>query len=155
LIWKDQPVRHTARPGALHTTRREQACISQSKVLLVSAKPPWCACFSQHFRPTCCWKSLKKTLSSAVSTRPFPLRIPDTDFLPAQPLPPAAPWHPEALPGGGHLISDYTFEKDALFARINLQGDELEMYHRVHEALAEKIPAAQPAGVPARRIPIC
>jgi deoxyguanosine kinase len=37
------------------------------------------------------------------------------------------------------LISDYTFEKDALFARINLQGDELEMYHRVHTALAEKI----------------
>jgi deoxyguanosine kinase len=37
------------------------------------------------------------------------------------------------------LISDYTFEKDALFAGINLVGDELEMYHRVHEALAEKI----------------
>jgi deoxyguanosine kinase len=36
------------------------------------------------------------------------------------------------------LISDYTFEKDALFARINLEGDELEMYYRVHEALAEK-----------------
>jgi deoxyguanosine kinase len=40
----------------------------------------------------------------------------------------------------GSLIGDYTFEKDALFARINLRGDELEMYHRVHEALAEKIP---------------
>jgi deoxyguanosine kinase len=38
------------------------------------------------------------------------------------------------------LISDYTFEKDALFARINLIGDELEMYNRVHEALGEKIP---------------
>jgi deoxyguanosine kinase len=38
------------------------------------------------------------------------------------------------------LISDYTFEKDALFARINIQGDELQMYYRVHEALAEKIP---------------
>jgi deoxyguanosine kinase len=37
------------------------------------------------------------------------------------------------------LIGDYTFEKDALFARINLSGDELEMYDRVHEALAEKI----------------
>jgi len=37
------------------------------------------------------------------------------------------------------LISDYTFEKDALFARVNLAGDELEMYHRVHEALGEKI----------------
>ncbi len=40
----------------------------------------------------------------------------------------------------GSLVSDYTFEKDALFARINLAGDELEMYQRVHEALAEKIP---------------
>jgi deoxyguanosine kinase len=38
-----------------------------------------------------------------------------------------------------NLIADYTFEKDALFARINLAGDELEMYYRVHEALAEKI----------------
>ncbi len=37
------------------------------------------------------------------------------------------------------LISDYTFEKDALFAQINLRGDELVMYSRVHEALAEKI----------------
>jgi deoxyguanosine kinase len=40
---------------------------------------------------------------------------------------------------GANLIADYTFEKDALFARINLRGDELEMYFRVHEALAEKI----------------
>ena len=38
------------------------------------------------------------------------------------------------------LISDYTFDKDALFARINLAGDELEMYYKLHEALAEKIP---------------
>jgi deoxyguanosine kinase len=45
-----------------------------------------------------------------------------------------------ALSQGKTLISDYTFTKDALFARINLHGDELEMYHRVHEALAEKIP---------------
>ncbi|HUV92595.1 MAG TPA: deoxynucleoside kinase [Anaerolineales bacterium] len=37
------------------------------------------------------------------------------------------------------LISDYTFEKDALFAQINLESDELEMYNKVHEALAEKI----------------
>jgi deoxyguanosine kinase len=46
----------------------------------------------------------------------------------------------EITSGGTNLISDYTFEKDALFARINLKGDELEMYYRVHEALAEKIP---------------
>ena len=37
------------------------------------------------------------------------------------------------------LISDYTFEKDSLFARINLAGDELDMYYTVQEALAEKI----------------
>lgn len=47
---------------------------------------------------------------------------------------------PEILSADASLISDYTFEKDALFASINLQGDELEMYYRVHEALAEKIP---------------
>jgi deoxyguanosine kinase len=46
---------------------------------------------------------------------------------------------PEAL-GRGALIADYTFAKDALFARINLRGDEMEMYQRVHEALAERIP---------------
>ena len=41
---------------------------------------------------------------------------------------------------GNSLLSDYTFAKDSLFASINLQGDELEIYKRVHEALAEKIP---------------
>ena len=41
---------------------------------------------------------------------------------------------------GKSLLSDYTFAKDSLFASINLQGDELEIYKRVHEALAEKIP---------------
>jgi deoxyguanosine kinase len=47
---------------------------------------------------------------------------------------------PEILKRGESLITDYTFAKDALFARINLVGDELEMYYRVHDALAEKIP---------------
>ena len=47
---------------------------------------------------------------------------------------------PELLARGESLIADYTFAKDALFARINLSGDELEMYYRVHDALAEKIP---------------
>ncbi len=46
----------------------------------------------------------------------------------------------EALGSGSSLLADYTFGKDALFARINLEGDELDMYYRVHEALAEKIP---------------
>ncbi len=45
----------------------------------------------------------------------------------------------ELLSEKENLFSDYTFEKDALFARINLEGDELEMYYRVHDALAEKI----------------
>ncbi|MEW6239721.1 MAG: deoxynucleoside kinase [Chloroflexota bacterium] len=47
---------------------------------------------------------------------------------------------PDILTAGKSLISDYTFAKDALFAGINLKGDELDMYHKVHEALAEKIP---------------
>jgi deoxyguanosine kinase len=46
----------------------------------------------------------------------------------------------EIVASGKSLLSDYTFAKDSLFARINLQGDELVMYKRVHEALAEKIP---------------
>ncbi len=45
----------------------------------------------------------------------------------------------ELVRDGQNLISDYTFSKDALFAQINLKGDELEMYKRVHEALAENI----------------
>jgi len=45
----------------------------------------------------------------------------------------------EALEKKSTLISDYTFEKDRLFAEVNLDGDELEMYYKVQEALAEKI----------------
>jgi deoxyguanosine kinase len=40
----------------------------------------------------------------------------------------------------GNLIADYTFDKDALFARLNLEGDEHETYSLLHEALAERIP---------------
>jgi len=47
---------------------------------------------------------------------------------------------PEILAAGRNVLADYTFSKDALFARINLKGDELEMYYKVHEALGEKIP---------------
>jgi deoxyguanosine kinase len=50
---------------------------------------------------------------------------------------------PELLRNGTSLIADYTFDKDALFARINLQGDELDTYDRLHAALAEKIPAPE------------
>jgi len=45
----------------------------------------------------------------------------------------------DALATNPWLLSDYTFDKDSLFATVNLEGDELEMYYRVHEALAEKI----------------
>jgi deoxyguanosine kinase len=45
----------------------------------------------------------------------------------------------DALGTNPWLLSDYTFDKDSLFATVNLDGDELEMYYRVHEALAEKI----------------
>jgi deoxyguanosine kinase len=45
----------------------------------------------------------------------------------------------EIVASGRDLLADYTFAKDALFAQINLKGDELDMYYKVHEALAEKI----------------
>lgn len=45
----------------------------------------------------------------------------------------------EVISTGKSLLADYTFAKDSLFARINLKGDELDMYYKVHEALAEKI----------------
>ena len=45
----------------------------------------------------------------------------------------------EIVGKGKNLFADYTFAKDALFASINLKGDELDMYHKVHDALAEKI----------------
>lgn len=39
------------------------------------------------------------------------------------------------------LVSDYLFAKDWLFAHLNLAGDELVMYERVHAILGEQIPA--------------
>ena len=38
------------------------------------------------------------------------------------------------------LIADYTFAKDEIFAHLNLEGDELDTYTLVHQALAERIP---------------
>lgn len=46
---------------------------------------------------------------------------------------------PQAL-SSGDLIADYTFAKDALFAGLNLSGDEIDTYQLVHNALAERIP---------------
>lgn len=40
----------------------------------------------------------------------------------------------------GSLVSDYLFAKDWLFAHLNLRGDELQMYERVHAILGEQIP---------------
>ncbi len=45
---------------------------------------------------------------------------------------------PEAL-SRGNLISDYLLEKDRIFARINLDGDEWEMYGRLYEILVDRI----------------
>jgi NTP pyrophosphatase (non-canonical NTP hydrolase) len=39
------------------------------------------------------------------------------------------------------LVSDYLFAKDWLFAHLNLAGDELAMYERVHSILGEQIPS--------------
>lgn len=48
---------------------------------------------------------------------------------------------PQMVSAERGLISDYTFGKDPLFAKINLADDELGMYYSVHRALAEKIPS--------------
>lgn len=45
----------------------------------------------------------------------------------------------EVLDTGRNLLTDYTFAKDSLFAGINLEGDELDMYYNVHQALGEKV----------------
>jgi deoxyadenosine/deoxycytidine kinase/NTP pyrophosphatase (non-canonical NTP hydrolase) len=37
------------------------------------------------------------------------------------------------------LITDYIFAKDWLFARLNLAGDDWDMYERIHGALAEQV----------------
>lgn len=37
------------------------------------------------------------------------------------------------------IISDYIFQKDRLFAQVNLAGDEFQTYLSVHEALAENV----------------
>lgn len=45
---------------------------------------------------------------------------------------------PQAL-ARGNLISDYMLEKDRIFARINLSGDEWDMYERLYEILADRV----------------
>lgn len=48
----------------------------------------------------------------------------------------------EAVPAAlaqSNLISDYTFDKNKIFARLTLSGDELEMYERVQDTLGARI----------------
>jgi deoxyguanosine kinase len=44
---------------------------------------------------------------------------------------------PEALQRGT-LVSDYLLEKDRIFARINLQGIEWDMYERLYQILSDR-----------------
>ncbi len=44
-----------------------------------------------------------------------------------------------SMAAGEPVISDYTFGKDSLFARLNLDGDELKIYQRLYQVLAERI----------------
>ena len=107
---------------------------------MASAKPPWPACCSRILRRTWFWKFLKKIRFSLIfygdrARYAFQTQI---FFLLSR-------YHqqkrtiPDVITREHNLIADYTFEKDALFAGLNLNGDELDMYYRVHEALAEKI----------------
>jgi deoxyguanosine kinase len=37
-------------------------------------------------------------------------------------------------------VSDYLFEKDALFARLNLSEDEFKLYQNIYQSLAPQVP---------------
>lgn len=39
------------------------------------------------------------------------------------------------------VVSDYLFDKNWIFAHLNLRGDELSVYENVHKALEERIPS--------------
>lgn len=40
-----------------------------------------------------------------------------------------------------HVVADYLFEKDWIFASLNLQGDEWELYQELYRSLAPKLPS--------------
>ena len=44
-----------------------------------------------------------------------------------------------ALLASSPLIADYTFVKDNLFAHLNLEGDELDVYKQLYDVLADRI----------------
>jgi deoxyguanosine kinase len=48
--------------------------------------------------------------------------------------------HPED--GAGPVVSDFLFEKDKIFAYINLDNEELKLYERYFDMLAPSVPAA-------------
>jgi deoxyguanosine kinase len=41
--------------------------------------------------------------------------------------------------GGPVLVSDFMFDKDALFARLTLSDDEYRLYSQIHDAVAPKV----------------
>jgi deoxyadenosine/deoxycytidine kinase len=46
----------------------------------------------------------------------------------------------QALLKRGPLVADYAFAKDSLFARLNLEGDEWDVYKRLYDVLADRMP---------------
>ena len=83
---------------------------------------------------------------------PRALRVPDPDALPVQPLPAAAQPAPDWTCSASELVSDYLFQKDRIFASLNLSDRELALYERmvgwleldVDEAGRRGVPAGQP-----------
>jgi deoxyadenosine/deoxycytidine kinase len=46
-----------------------------------------------------------------------------------------------AVEAPGPILSDFLFEKDRIYANLNLDDEELKLYERYYEALASDIPA--------------
>jgi deoxyguanosine kinase len=47
---------------------------------------------------------------------------------------------PELL-ARGSVVADYAFDKDSLFARLNLGGDEWDIYKQLYDVMVERVPA--------------
>jgi deoxyadenosine/deoxycytidine kinase len=46
----------------------------------------------------------------------------------------------EELAKSGRIVSDFLFERDPLFARLNLSKDEIALYERIHAAMKPPLP---------------
>ena len=92
----------------------------------MSARPHSPASCNASSTRNCCSKFLKKTPSSPQIF--FLLSRYQQQYRVLQ-----------RLLAQSHVISDYTFAKDRIFAHLNLQGDELDTYERLHNALAENV----------------